>query len=44
MRRSQVLEGLRMLKLRDVLGRWECDELSQIEAGDLLGMHSRRVR
>ncbi len=44
MRRSQVLEGLRMLKLRDVLSRWEAEELSQIEAAELLGMHERTFR
>jgi hypothetical protein len=33
-RRSEVLLGLRMLKLRDVLVRWEADELSQLEAAE----------
>jgi transposase len=44
MRRTEVLEGLRMLKLRDVMGRWERDELSQLEAAELLGMHERTFR
>ncbi|MHB8530230.1 MAG: transposase family protein [Caulobacteraceae bacterium] len=33
-----------MLKLRDVLSRWDADELSQIEAAELLGMHERADR
>jgi transposase len=33
-----------MLKLRDVMGRWEADELSQLEAAELLGMHERTFR
>lgn len=44
MRTSEVLEGLRMLKLRDVMGRWEAEELSQLEAAELLGMHERTFR
>jgi len=33
-----------MLKLRDVLGRWESSELSQLEAAELLGMSERTFR
>jgi len=33
-----------MLKLRDVLGRWEASELSQLEAAELLGMSERTFR
>ncbi|MGH7024933.1 MAG: ISNCY family transposase [Caulobacteraceae bacterium] len=33
-----------MLKLRDVMGRWEADELSQLEAAELLGVHERTFR
>jgi transposase len=33
-----------MLRLRDVFGRWECGELSQLEAAELLGMHERTFR
>jgi transposase len=32
------------LKLRDVLSRWEADELSQLEAAELLGMSERTFR
>jgi len=43
-RRTEVLQGIRMLKLRDVLSRWEAEELSQLEAAELLGMHERTFR
>jgi transposase len=33
-----------MPKLRDVLGRWEAGGLSQLEAGELLGMSERTFR
>jgi transposase len=33
-----------MLKLRDVLSRWESSELSQVEAAELLGMSERTFR
>jgi len=33
MRRAEVLEGVRMRKLRDVLSRWEAKHISQLEAG-----------
>jgi transposase len=33
-----------MLKLRDVLGRWDSSELSQMEAAELLGMSERSFR
>jgi transposase len=33
-----------MLKLKDVLSRWESAELSQAEAGELLGMSERTFR
>lgn len=33
-----------MLKLRDVLSRWEADQLSQLEAAELLGMSERTFR
>ena len=32
MRRTEQLQGLRMLKLRDVLSGWEAGRLSQLEA------------
>lgn len=44
MRRTEQLQGLRMLKLRDVLGRWDAAELSQLEAAELLGMSERTLR
>src|SRR4051812_17627935 len=44
MRRTEQRQGLRMLKLRDVLSRWESDELSQLEAAELLGMSERTFR
>jgi len=44
MRRTEQLQGLRMLKLRDVLGRWQAAELSQVEAAELLGMSERTLR
>ena len=44
MRRTEQRQGLRMLKLRDVLGRWEAAELSQLEAAELLGMSERTFR
>jgi len=44
MRRTEQRQGLRMLKLRDVLGRWEASELSQLEAAELLGMSERTLR
>ena len=33
-----------MQKFRDVLGRWEAGSLSQLEAGELLGMSDRQFR
>jgi transposase len=44
MRRTEQLQGLRMLKLRDVLSRSEAAELSQAEAAELLGMSERTLR
>ena len=44
MRRTQQLQGLRMLKLRDVLSRWESGVLSQAEAAEILGMSQRTFR
>lgn len=44
MRRTEQRQGLRMLKLRDVLSRWEAAELSQLEAAELLGMSERSFR
>ena len=44
MRRVEQLQGLRMLKLRETLGRWESGRLSQLEAAELLGMSERTFR
>ena len=44
MRRVEQLQGLRMLKLRDTLSRWEAGRLSQLEAAELLGMSERTFR
>ena len=44
MRRTEQLQGLRMLKLKDVFGRWDEGDLSQLEAAELLGMSERTFR
>jgi transposase len=44
MRRAEVLEGVRMLKLRDVLSRWEAKQISQFEAAELMGVSERTFR
>jgi transposase len=43
-RRTELLQGIRMLRFWDALGRWEAEELSQLEAAELLGMHERTFR
>jgi hypothetical protein len=43
MRRAEQRQGLRMLKLRDVLSRREAGSLSLIEATELLGMSEANV-
>jgi transposase len=44
MRRSEVLQGVRMLRFRDILGRYEADEFNQMEAAELLGVSERTFR
>ena len=44
MRRTEQLQGLRMLKLRDVLSHWQEGSLSQLEAAEVLGMSERTFR
>jgi hypothetical protein len=44
MRLAEQRQGVRMLKLRDVLSRWEAAELSQLEAAGLLGGAGQRFR
>jgi hypothetical protein len=44
MRRSEALQGVRLIKFRDVLGRYELSELNQLEAAELLGVSERTFR
>src|ERR1700691_2907199 len=44
MRRTEALQGVRMIGFRSVLNRHEAGELSQIEAGELLGISERTFR
>jgi transposase len=44
MRRTEQHQGLRMLKLRDVLSQWQEGALSQLEAAEVLGMNERTFR
>ena len=44
MRRTETLEGLRMLKFTNVLSRWESAELNEFEAAELLGIGERSFR
>jgi len=44
MRRTEVLNGVRMLKFRDVFGRCEEGGLSKLEAAELLGINERTFR
>ncbi len=44
MRRTEVLQGIRMLKLRSVLDRVEASELSKLEAAEILGVDERTFR
>src|SRR5438477_4524741 len=44
MRRAEILEGVRMLKLRDVLSRWEAKQISQLEVAELMGVSERTFR
>jgi transposase len=44
MRRTEQHQGLRMLKLRDVLSHWQEGALSQLEAAEVLGMSERTFR
>ncbi|MER8900085.1 hypothetical protein [Mesorhizobium sp. M0676] len=41
MKRAAWLQGRRMQKFRDVLSRWTGEDLSMMEAGELLGMSER---
>jgi transposase len=44
MRRTEALQGVRMIGFRSVLDRHEAGELSQIDAGELLGVSERTFR
>ena len=44
MNRTAWLQDRRMQKFRDVLSRWERQELSMMEAGELLGVSERQFR
>jgi len=44
MGRAEVLQGVRMLRFRDVFGRCEEGAMSQLEAAELLGVSERRFR
>ena len=44
MRRTEALQGVRMIKFLSVFGRYETSELSQMEAAELLGVGERTFR
>jgi transposase len=44
MRRSEALQGVRMIKFLSVLDRYESAELGQLEAAELLGIGERTFR
>ncbi len=44
MRRTEALQGVRMIKFLSVFGRYEAAELSQLEAAELLGVGERTFR
>jgi transposase len=44
MRWSEALQGVRMIRFRSVLGRYEADEVNQIEAAEMLGVSERTFR
>ena len=44
MRRTEALQGVRMMRFLDVLGRYEAAEFSQMEAAELLGVGERTFR
>ena len=44
MRRTEALQGVRMIRFLDVLGRYEAAEFSQLEAAELLGVGERTFR
>jgi hypothetical protein len=41
MRWTEARQGVRMIKFRSVLDRYDASELSQLEAAELLGQNER---
>ena len=44
MRRSEALQGVRMIRFEHILDRYEASELNQIDAADMLGISERSFR
>lgn len=44
MRRADLLQGLRTMRFKGVLGRWESGELDQGQAAEMLGISERTFR
>ena len=44
MRRTEALQGVRMIRFRSVFERYEASELNQIDAAALLGITERTFR
>ena len=44
MRRSEALQGVRVIKFTSILSRCEAAELNQMDAAELLGIDARRFR
>ena len=44
MRRTEALQGVRMIEFRDIVSRYEASEFGQLEAAELLGVGERTVR
>ncbi len=44
MRRTEALQGVRMMRFLDILGRYEAAEFNQLEASALLGVSERTFR
>src|SRR5271169_912590 len=44
MRRTEALQGVRVIKFLSILSRWEAAELNQLEAAELLGIGERTFR
>ena len=44
MKRAELSQGLRAMKFATVRGRWRGDELSQLDAAEILGVTERTFR